>query len=338
MTKVTLGNSALEITPLVLGTDNFHNPTPESEARAILRTAIEHGLNLIDTANSYSGGDSERIIGRFLKEQGVRDRVYVATKVYYPVGPGKDDRGGSRRHIMQACEDSLRRLQTDRIDLYQLHRPDFEVPLEETLRALDDLVQAGKVRHIGCSTFPAWKIMEAWGIGERLGMVGFCTEQPPYNILDRRIENELLPCCQAKGMGVISWSPLAMGMLSGRYPMTGIRPDDSRSTLRGGIYAERVTDAAIAKSHQFVELVKAHGLDPVQTAVTWVRQQPGITAPIIGPKTVDQLKHFLPTLDMTLSAELLAAIDALVPPGSAVANFFNSADWMKMRLGPFVGR
>jgi aryl-alcohol dehydrogenase-like predicted oxidoreductase len=277
-------------------------------------------------------GESERIIGQALKSGGRRQQTVVATKVHYPVGPGPNDRGNSRLHIMRACEDSLRRLGTDYIDLYQTHRPAFDVPLDETLGALTDLVHQGKVRYIGSSTAPAWHVLEALWVSERRGLARFVSEQPPYNLLDRRIENELVPVCQRHGLGIIAWSPMAMGILAGRYRDADRPPPDSRAARRGGIYAERVTVRGIVVGDQFVQLARQHGIDPAQLAILWVKDQPGITAPIIGPRTLAQLENLLPVLQMSLSPELRAACDALVPPGSAVANFHNTAPWMKMRL------
>ncbi|MBK7896904.1 MAG: aldo/keto reductase [Anaerolineaceae bacterium] len=327
-----LGRSGVKIAPLCLGTDNFANPTPEDEAKAMLNRALEAGINLIDTSNSYAQGESERIIGRALKENGRRHNVLIATKVHYPTGPGVNERGNGRLHIIQACEDSLRRLQTDHIDLYQLHRPDFEVPIEETLAALTDLVRAGKVRYIGSSTAPAWKVMEAIMVSKLRGYVRFVSEQPPYNLLDRRIENELLPMAQAHGLGILPWSPLAMGILAGRYSDAANYPQKSRAELRGGIYAERVTARGIEVGNEFVKLAQEVGISAAQLAVLWVKDQPGVTAPLIGPRTLEQLDHFLPVLEMSLTDEVRAACDALVPPGSAAANFHNSAPWMKMKL------
>ncbi|MCB0194203.1 MAG: aldo/keto reductase [Anaerolineae bacterium] len=327
-----LGRTGVKVSPLVLGTDNFLNPTLESVSIRLINRALRAGINLIDTSNSYKQGESERIIGKALAENGQRDAVIIATKVHYPTGPGPNDRGNSRLHIMKACEDSLRRLQTDHIDLYQLHRPEFETPIDETLAALTDLVRQGKVRYIGSSTAPAWKVMEALMTSELKGYVRFVSEQPPYNLLDRRIENELVPMCQAYGLGLICWSPLAMGMLAGRYASNNIRPDGSRAALRGGIYADRVTPRAVEMGNKFVALAKENGLSGAQLAILWAKDQPGITAPIIGPRTLDQLEHLLPVLDMTLDDNLREACDALVPPGSAVANFHNSAPWMKMKL------
>ena len=323
-----MGRTGVKISPLVLGTDNFLNPTPETESVAIINKAIEAGINLIDTSNSYAHGESERIIGKALKENGKRNQVLIATKAYYPTGPGPNDRGNSRAHLVKACEDSLKRLQTDHIDLYQLHRPDFTIPHEETLSALNDLVNQGKVRYIGSSTAPAWRVMEGLMISELKGYARFVTEQPPYNLLDRRIENELIPMCQAHGLGLITWSPLAMGMLTGRYKDSGSLPPDSRAVLRGGIYAERISSNAISVGLQFVELAEQMGYSPAQMALLWVRDQPGITAPLIGPRTMEQLEHFLPVLEMTSTAVMMKACDELVKPGSSVANFHNTSGWM----------
>jgi aryl-alcohol dehydrogenase-like predicted oxidoreductase len=327
-----LGRTGVKVSPLCLGGDNFMNPTPEAESLRIIHRALDGGINFIDTSNSYMHGESERIIGRALKANGRRHETIVATKVHYPVGPGPNDRGNSRRHIIQACEDSLRRLGTDYIDLYQTHRPDFDIPLDETLSALNDLVRQGKVRYIGSSTAPAWHVMEALMVSQLRGLARLATEQPPYNLLDRRIENELVPMCQRHGLGIISWSPLAMGLLAGRYADASNPPPGSRAARRGGIYAERVTQRGIEVGNRFVALARQHGIDPAQLAILWVKDQPGITAPIIGPRTVAQLENLLPVLGMSLSGELRAACDALVPPGSAAANFHNSAPWMKMRL------
>jgi len=327
-----LGHTGVRIAPLVLGTDNILNPTPEGEAIAMIERALDAGINMIDTANSYANGDSERVIGKALKQNGRRDSVFLATKAHYPTGLGANDYGNSRLHLMKACEDSLARLRTDHIDLYQLHRPSPEIHIEETLRALDDLVRQGKVRYIGCSTHAAWMVMEALGVSEMKGLARFVSEQPRYNLLDRRIENELLPMARKKGLGIFCWSPMAMGILAGRYEDREERPADSRAALRGGIYAERVTSRGVDIGNRFVALARDHGMNPAQAAILWVKDQPGITAPLMGPKTVEQLEHLLPVADMTLSEDFRQACDNLVPPGSVVANFHNSAPWMKMRV------
>jgi aryl-alcohol dehydrogenase-like predicted oxidoreductase len=327
-----LGRTGVNVSPLCLGTSNFADPAPEDESIRIIERALDAGINLIDSADSYAGGESERIIGKALAQNGRRHQVLLATKVHYATGPGPNDAGNSRLHIMRACEESLRRLQTDYIDLYQLHRPSPDIPVDETLGALTDLVRQGKVRYIGCSTHPAWQVMETLMVSELKGLARFVSEQPPYNLLDRRIENELVPLCQKYGLGILPWSPMAMGVLVGRYSDAEHYPADSRAALRGGIYAERVTARGIEVGDRFVKLAEEAGISPAQLANLWVKDQPGITAPLLGPRTVEQLEHLLPVLEMQLSDDLRAACDELVPPGSAVANFHNSAPWMKMKI------
>ena len=330
-----LGRTGVRVSPLCLGTQNFGAPTTEETADRMIHTALDHGINLIDTSNSYNDGDSERIIGRSLARSGRRQETLIATKAHYPTGPGPNDRGNSRLHLIRACEESLRRLQTDYIDLYQIHRPSPEIPIEETLGALTDLVQAGKIRYIGTSTMPAWQQMEAVMMSELKGMARFVSEQPPYNLLDRRIENETVPFAQKYGVALLTWSPLAMGILIGRYASAEAQnyPADSRAKLVGSIYAERVTARGIEVGNAFVALAAERGISPAQLGVLWAKDQPGITAPLIGPKSIEQLEHLLPVLDMTLDAEARVACDALVPPGSAAADFHNTAPWMKMEIG-----
>jgi aryl-alcohol dehydrogenase-like predicted oxidoreductase len=328
----SLGRTGVKVSALCLGGDNFGNPTSESESIAIINRSIDAGINFIDTSNSYAKGESERIIGRALEQNGHRQQVLIATKAHYPVGPGPNDRGNSRLHLLSACEQSLRRLKTDYIDLYQLHRPSFDIPVDETLAALTDLVRQGKVRYVGSSTAPAWKVMESLMVSEMKGYVRFVSEQPPYNLLDRRIENELVPLSQAYGLGLLPWSPLAMGLLAGRYSQGSSYPADSRASLRGGIYADRITTRAILVGNKFVQLAQSVGMSPAQLAVLWVKDQPGITAPLIGPRTLGQLEELMPVLEMSLDEALRATCDELVPRGSAVANFHNSAGWMQMQI------
>jgi 1-deoxyxylulose-5-phosphate synthase len=329
----TLGRSGVKVAPLALGTDNFANPTPEDESIRVIHAALDAGINLVDTANSYAAGESERIVGKAIRTAGVpRDAVLVSTKVHYPVGDGPNDRGNSRLHVLRACEDSLRRLGLDHIDLYQTHRPDMDVPLDETLGALDDLVRQGKVRYIGSSTAPAWHVVESVLTSERRGLARIVCEQSPYNLLDRRVENELVPACQRHGLGIIAWSPLAMGMLAGRYATAELPAADSRAAVRGGIYAERVTAAGVEVGNRFAALAREAGWEPAQLAALWVKDQPGITAPIIGPKSVAQLENLLPVLEHELDDGLRAACDELSPPGGVVASFFNSAPWMRWKV------
>jgi len=322
-----LGRTGVRVSSLVLGTANFADPAPEEEARRILERAVDAGINLIDTGDSYAKGEAERIIGRALKDQGLRSKVLLSTKVFPPTGPGPNDRGTSRLHVLRACEDSLRRLQTDTIDLYFIHRLDPDTHQEETLGALEDLVRSGKVRYVACSTHPAWRVMEALAISDRRGYPRYCCEQPPYNLLDRRIENELVPLCLEHGLGLLPWAPIAQGVLTGRYGSAGAYPEGSRGAYRGGIYAERINEAGIDVGRRFTALAREAGIPATRLAVLWVKDQPGVTAPIIGPRTLEHLEDFLPVGTMSLSEDLRRACDELVPPGTMVANFHNSAGW-----------
>ena len=327
-----LGRTGLKVSPLCLGTANFADPTPEGECIAIVNRAIDAGINLIDTGNNYAKGECERVVGKALALNNNRQKMVLATKVHYPMGPGPNDSGNSRLHILKACEDSLRRLNTDYIDIYQIHRPSPDIAVEETLGALTDLVRQGKIRYAGCSTHPAWQVMEALMISEKNGYTKYIIEQSPYNLLDRRIESELVPLCKAYGLGILVWAPMAMGVLLGRYSSAVDYPVDSRAALRGGIYAERVTQKGIEVGDRFVQLAKETGISPAQLSILWVKDQDGITAPLIGPRSVKQLEELLPVLEMQLDNIVREACDGLVPPGSAAANFFNSAEWMKMKI------
>ena len=324
-----LGRSGIRVAPVALGTMNFGNPTPEDEAARILHMAVDQGINLVDTANAYTNGESESMIGRAFAGGLPRQKVFLATKFFFPIGDGPNDQGGSRLYIMRACEESLRRLQTDVIDLYQMHRASFEIPIEETLSALTDLVHQGKVRYIGCSTFPAWKVAEALLTSEFKGYARFTCEQPPYNLLDRRIENELIPLAQVYGIGILPWSPLAQGVVIGRYPVEGPLPSDSRAVQQGGIYAQRVSRRGAEVGTQVVKIAQEHGLSPAQLALLWVKDQPAVTAPIYGPRTLAQLEEILPVLEMRLSDEARRALDALNPPGNVVVDFHNTSRWTK---------
>lgn len=328
-----LGRTGLHVSPLCLGTDNFANPTTPEESSRIINCAIDHGINLIDTANSYSAGESEAIIGRCLKENGKRDDVILATKAHYPVGRnGINDRGNSRRHLIKACEDSLRRLQTDYIDLYQTHRVSMDIPLDETLGALTDLQRQGKIRYAGSTTSPSWKITESSMLAEYRGFIRMVSEQLPYNLLDRRVENEILPAAHAAGLAILAWSPMAMGLLTGRYDSSKPESFNTPRFSRGGIYAERITHRAADAGQQFVRVAREFDITPAHLALLWVKDQPGVTAPLCGPRTLAQLDELLPVMQMRLSDEMRAACDQVVSPGSAIADFLNSAPWMKGRL------
>lgn len=327
-----LGRTGVMVSPLCLGAMNFGDPTGKEESIAIINRALEAGINFIDTANVYSAGESERIVGQALKENGRRDQVVLATKVHGRMGDDPNEQGASRHHVLKACEDSLRRLQTDHIDLYQLHRPSLTIPVDETLRAFDDLIRAGKVRYIGCSTYPAWMVMEALAVSERYGLARYISEQPPYNLLDRRVENELIPLCQKYGLAVLPWSPLAGGILAGLYPPDGQIPEGSRATRAGEFFRVRVTRKGREVAAKVGEMAQARGLTTAQLALLWVKDQPGVTSPIIGPRTMTHLEEAIAVMDMTLNDADRPRFDALVHPGNAVADFHNSNDWMKARI------
>ncbi len=328
----SLGRTGVLVSPLCLGAMNFGGPTSEEESIAIVNRALDGGINFIDTANVYNAGESERIVGAALKENGRRDEVVLATKLTGKMGDGPNDQGASRYHLLRACEDSLRRLQTDHIDLYQLHRPSSTIPQDETLRAFDDLIHAGKVRYIGCSTHPAWKVMEALSVSERQGLARYVSEQPPYNLLDRRIENELVPLCEKYGLGILPWSPLAGGILAGRYPPGEGLPEGSRAARSGSTFRERISSRGREVATQVDTMARERGLNGAQLALLWVKDQPGVTAPIIGPRTLQHLESFLPVLEMHLAEADRPLFDALVHPGNAVADFHNSNEWMKARI------
>ncbi len=331
MTFRLLGRTGVRVSPLCLGTLNFGGPTSDEEAIRIVDAALDAGINFIDTADVYHGGRSEEAVGRALA--GRRDRVVLATKVHGRTGDGPNDQGNSRLHILRACDESLRRLKTDHIDLYQVHRPSPEIPIEETLAALTDLVRAGKVRYIGCSTHPAWMVVEALAASERLGLARYVSEQPPYNLLDRRIENELLPMAVRFGLAILPWAPIAQGVLAGRYPAADALPADSRAARQpDSIYSRRVTPRGIEAGRAFAALAHGHGLPPAQLALLWCKDQPGVTSPIVGPRTLEQLVDLLPVLGMSLTDEQRTACDAINPPGTALVNFHNTAGWMKAAI------
>jgi aryl-alcohol dehydrogenase-like predicted oxidoreductase len=311
---------------------NFGAPTPEDESMRILDRALEGGINFVDTVNVYNAGESERIVGKALKGNGKRERIVLATKAHGRMGENPNDQGNSRFHILKACEDSLRRLQTDYLELYQIHRPSLTIPQDETLRALDDLIRQGKVRYIGCSTHPAWMVMEALATSERLGIARYVAEQPPYNLLDRRIENELVPLAQRYGLALLPWSPLAMGLLAGRYPKNQPIAPDSRAGRAGRQFAERISPAGQEVAEGLAIRARERNVTTAQLALLWCKDQPGITSPIMGPRTMAQLEDQIAVLNMQLSEEDRTFCDTLVHPGNAVADFHNTNPWMKARI------
>jgi len=323
-----LGRSGLKISPLVLGTMNFGGPTGREESFRIIERALDAGINLFDCADVYANGESEKILGETLGRVGKRKDVFVTSKVFMRSGPGPNDAGNSKHHIIESCENSLRRLNTDYIDIYFLHRTDFNVSQEETLGALDLLVKQGKVRYIASSTHPAWRVVEALMISDRQHFPKFICEQSPYNLLDRRIENEIVPMCHAYDLGIITWSPLAQGVLACRYTDASDLPTGSRGTQRE-IYAERITRKGIEVSIELATRAREKGCTVAQLAVAWILHQPGITSAIIGPRRLEQFEDLLPGASIKLDGSDLSFCDKLVPPGTNVSNHFNTSNWMK---------
>ncbi len=325
-----LGRTGVSVSALCLGCMNFGGPTPEAESIVMINYALDHGINFLDTANVYSRGISEEIVGKALKQNGKRDRIVLATKAHGRM----DDNdvlaaGNNRRHIIAACEASLKRLQTDHIDLYQIHRPESQTPIDETLRALDDLIRVGKVRYIGTSTYPAWQVVESLWVSHELGLNRFVSEQPPYHLLDRSIERELVPMAQAHGLAIIPWSPLARGFLSGKYKQGAEIPGDSRAARDmqvQGAFSERTkkhfSDLAYAVLGEVESLAQEKKATPSQIALAWVMNQPGITSPIIGPRTLDHLKDNLGAAAITLTESDRKRLDVHSEPEEAIVPYY----------------
>ena len=314
----SLGRTGVKVSPLCLGAMMFGqwgNPDHD-DSISIIHKALESGINFIDTADVYSGGESEEIVGKALKDR--RDDVVLATKVHAPMGEDPNQRGNSRRWIVRECENSLRRLQTDYIDLYQIHRPEPETDVDETLGALTDLVRQGKVRYVGSSTFPPSEIVEAQWVAEKRGRERFVCEQPPYSMLVRGIEADVLPTCQRYGMAVIPWSPLAGGWLSGKWRLEGGENTSRRARLVPDRYDLSVpgNQRKLEAADALANIADKAGVTLVNMAVAWVINHPAVTSAIIGPRTMEQLETQLGAADVRLSDEILDAIDEVVPPGT----------------------
>ncbi len=324
------GRTGVKISPLILGTMMFGGRTDLETSVRIIDRALEAGINFLDTANVYSRGRSEEVTGEALKRNGKRNEIFLATKVHLPMHDTNPNlRGSSRRHIIASAEASLKRLGVDHVDLYQIHRPEPDTAIDETLRALDDLVRSGKVRYIGSSTFAGWQLVESLWAAKELGLSRFISEQPPYNLLDRRIERELIPAAQTFGLGVIPWSPLGGGLLTGKYKRGEALPTDSRYANNAGRpNARRLVDRIYDVIEPLTLLAADKGIPLSQLATAWAIQQPGVTAPIIGPRTEEQLEDALKAADITLTAEDLQRIDAIIPPGTHVSPFYEA------RFGP----
>ncbi len=314
-----LGGTGMQVSVQCLGAMMFGavgNPDHDDCVR-IVHAALERGINFVDTADMYSTGESEEIVGKAL--QGRRGDVVLATKVHFPLGEGRNRSGNSRRWIVTEVEESLRRLRTDWIDLYQVHRPDHTTDVEETLWVLTDLVQQGKIRAFGSSTFPPEQIVDAHHVAERRGLMRFRTEQPPYSILARGIEGSVLPVCQRYGIGVLTWGPLGSGFLTGRY-RSG-QPADL-ATGRAGIQPERFDPAAAENAAKFEATEKLAavageiGCSLPQLAVAFPAAHPGVTSVIVGPRTIPQLEELLQGASIALDEDVLDRIDEIVPPGT----------------------
>jgi aryl-alcohol dehydrogenase-like predicted oxidoreductase len=309
----TLGRTGIKVSPYALGAlalgTYIGNPDQDDSIRLIHR-ALDAGINFVDTSDAY--GESEVVVGQALR--GRRDGIVLATKFSRPVGDDPNHQGASRRWIMTAVENSLRRLQTDHIDLYQVHRPDPDTDIEETLSALSDLIRSGKVRAVGTSAMPATDIVEAQWVAERRGLERFRTEQPPYSILSRGIEREVLPVAQRYGMGVLVWGPLGQGMLTGRV-RRGQQNDLRRAHVLRHLSDERRIDAV----EQFIPLAEQAGLPMTHLALAFAIAHPGVTSAIIGPHTTEQLDDLLASADVTLTDDILDRIDEIVPPGTDVS-------------------
>jgi aryl-alcohol dehydrogenase-like predicted oxidoreductase len=308
----TLGRTGIKVSPYALGAlalgTQIGNPDPDDSAR-IIHKALDAGINFIDTSDAY--GESEVVVGNALKRR--RDSVVLATKFSRPIGDDPNHQGASRRWIMTAVENSLRRLQTDYIDLYQVHRPDPDTDIEETLSALSDLIHVGKVRAIGSSSMPASDIVEAQWAAERRGLERFRTEQPPYSILSRGIEREVLPIAQRYGMGILVWGPLAQGMLTGR-----LRKGQQTDLRRAALFKVFSDECRLDAVEQLIPLAEQAGLPMTHLALAFAIAHPGVTSAIIGPHTTDQLDDLLAAADVTLTDDILDQIDQIVPPGTDV--------------------
>lgn len=303
-----LGRTGVKISRLCFGTMSFGDIADEETSAAMFHRCREVGINLFDCANTYAGGRSEEILGRLIS--GCRDEVIITSKVGFPVGTDVNAQGLSRRHIMRSVEESLRRLKTDRLDIYFLHRFDPNTSIEETLRALDDLVKQGKVVYTGVSNWAAWQIAKALGISEREGLTRFACIQPMYNLVKRQAEVEILPLAQAEQLGVISYSPLGGGLLTGKYGLTR-RPESGR-LVENEMYIRRYGDQVYYEiAERFAAYAQARGFHPATLAVAWVMAHPAITAPIIGARNVEQLEYSLAALELEMTPEWRAEISAL---------------------------
>jgi len=319
MQYVNLGTTGLKVSRLCLGTMTYGTPEwrpwilSEDDSRPFIREALEVGINFFDTANMYSNGVSEEVVGRALHDFAARDQVVIATKVFFPTGKGANDRGLSRTHILSAIDASLRRLGTDYVDLYQIHRWDYDTPIEETVEALHDVVKSGKARYVGASSMHAWQFAKALHVAERHGWTPFVSMQNHYNLIYREEEREMIPLCADEGVGVIPWSPLARGFLAGNRTREGWG-----ETLRAKTddYGQRLyyQDSDFEVVERVVALAKKKGVEPIQIALAWLLSKPYVTAPIVGVSKPGQLKALLGAFEVKLDAEDVQYVEECYKP------------------------
>ncbi len=308
MQYVNLGRSGLKVSRLCLGTMTYGDPgwrpwvLPEDQGRPFIKRALELGINFFDTADMYSRGVSEEVVGRALRDFATRDHVVIATKAFYPMSDDPNDRGLSRKHLLSSIDNSLRRLGTEYVDLYQIHRWDADTPIEETLSALHDIVRAGKARYIGASSMWAWQFARALQLADRHGWTRFVSMQNHYNLVYREEEREMLPLCREEGIGVIPWSPLARGFLAGNRRGPG-KGDTARAKTDNFAHELYYADSDFSIADRVVSVAQARGVAPAQVALAWILQQPGVTAPIVGASKLPQLEQAVAALDLTLTPE-----------------------------------
>ncbi|MSR58238.1 MAG: aldo/keto reductase [Planctomycetaceae bacterium] len=326
-----LGTAGVKVSPLCLGTMMFGGQTNTADSIRIMHRALDLGINFFDTANVYNAGESEVVVGQAIADR--RDKVVLATKGRGPMGKGPNDAGAGRMHLVRAVEASLKRLKTDAIDIYYVHTPDYATPIEETLRALDDLVHSGKVHYIACSNFRAWRLMEALGISDRLNLARFACVQPLYNIVNRDIEVELLPLCKGQGIGVVSYSPLARGILSGKYRAGEAFPEGSRAARNDKrMQQAELREASFEVAEQIRRHCEARGVAMSQFSLAWCLANPIVTSAIIGPRTQEQFDDNVKCLEIAIGPADEALVDSLVPPGEHSGKGFQDTQY------PVTGR
>ncbi|MEO6237193.1 MAG: aldo/keto reductase [Vicinamibacterales bacterium] len=320
MQYTRLGSSGLKVSRLCLGVMTYGDPAwrpwvlSEEAGRPFIKRALEQGINFFDTADMYSRGKSEEVLGRALKDFASRENVVIATKVYYPITADPNDRGLSRKHIMAAIDASLSRLGTDYVDLYQIHRWDGETPVDETLRALDDIVRSGKARYIGASSMMSWQFMKALAAADRHGWTRFVAMQNHYNLVYREEEREMLPLCREEGIGVLPWSPLARGFLAGNRKRGADRVITAREKSDDFAHRLYYTDADYDVVDRVIEVAAAKNVAPAQVALAWLLRQPGVTAPIVGASKMEHLDQAIAALDMTLTADEAQQLESAYRP------------------------